>query len=57
MHDAGMILQSDFLNHEDHEGKDTKHTKRNAENDDIKKMLLKVISAFKLLRVSDILCK
>ena len=48
MHDAGMILQSDFLNHEDHEGKDTKHTKRNAENDDIKKMLLKVISAFKL---------
>ena len=41
-----MILQPDFLYHEDHEGNYTKHTK--SKSNDITKMFSKDISAFKL---------
>jgi len=38
MQDARMLLQTAFLNHEAHEGKDMKHTKRKAEDNDLKRM-------------------
>lgn len=39
MHDTGVPLCKLTRNHEVHEGKGTKHTKRKAEDNDIKRMV------------------